>query len=78
MRRVLTSVQGVFDFKRVRSGDDRFAFVYLGSSCVVNEPLGDNSRYWIGPVEKEPPIDMTPIRDALSRFRLTYDGDFNR
>jgi hypothetical protein len=47
--------------------DDRFTFVYLGSSCVVNEPLGDNSRYWIGPVEKEPPIDMTPIRDTLFR-----------
>jgi hypothetical protein len=79
MRRVLASVQGVSDFKRVRSDDDRFAFVYLGRSCVVNEPFGDNSRYWIGPVEKDPPIDMTAIRDAFSRFRfrLTFDRDFN-
>ena len=80
MRRVLASVQGVSDFKHVRSSDDRFAFVYLGRSCVVNEPFGDNSRYWIGPVEKDPPIDMTLIRDAFSRFRfrLTFDRAFNR
>jgi hypothetical protein len=80
MRRVLTSVQGVSDFRRVRSSDDRFAFSYLGRGCVVHEPFGDNSRYWIGPVEKEPPIDMTPVRDAFSRFRflLTFDRDFTR
>jgi len=78
MRRVLASVQGVSDFKCVRSNDDRFAFVYLGRNCVVNEPFGDNSRYWIGPLEKDPPIDMTAIRDAFSRFRLrmTFDRDF--
>jgi len=80
MRRVLTSVPGVSDFKRDRSGDDRFAFLYVGRGCVVHEPFGDNNRYWIGPVEKEPPIDMAPVRDAFSRFRflLTFDRDFNR
>jgi hypothetical protein len=80
MRRVLASVPGVSDFKRIRSNDDRFAFVYLGRRCVVNEPFGDNSRYWIGPVEKDPPIDMTPVRDAFTQFnfRLTFDQDFNR
>jgi hypothetical protein len=59
---------------------DRFAFIYLGRSCVVHEPFGDNSRYWIGPVAQEPAIDMTAVRDAFSRFqfRLTFDRDFNR
>jgi hypothetical protein len=77
---VLTSVSGVSDFKWVRSNDDRFAFLYLGRGCIVHEPFGDNSRYRIGPVEKEPPIDMTPVRDAFSRFRflLTFDQDFKR
>jgi hypothetical protein len=75
MRLVLTSVQGVSDFKRVRSGDDRFAFLYLGRSCVVHEPFGDNSRYWIGPVEKDPPIDMTAIAESFSRFRLPFTID---
>jgi hypothetical protein len=44
----------------------------------VSEPFGDNSRYWIGPLEKNPAIDMTAIRDAFSRFRLrmTFDRDF--
>jgi hypothetical protein len=80
MRRVLTSVQGVSDFKRARTNDDRFAFAYLGRNCVVHEPFGDNSRYWIGPVENEPPIDMSPVRDAFSRFRfrMAFDRDFWR
>ena len=70
MRRVLTSVQGVSDFKRARSNDDRFAFIYRGRSCVVQEPFGDNSRYWVGPAETDPPIDMTAVRDAFSQFRV--------
>ena len=78
MRRVLTSVQGVSEFKSARVKDDRFAFVYLGRRCVVHEPFGDNSRYWIGPVETDPPIDMTAIRDAFTQFRfwLTFDREF--
>jgi hypothetical protein len=80
MRRVLTAVHGLSNFRRVRLSDDRFAFVYLGRNCMVHEPFGDNSRYWIEPVERDPPLDMTPIRDAFSRFRfrLTFDRDFNR
>jgi hypothetical protein len=70
MRRLLTSVPGVSEFKCVRSDDDRFSFVYLGRSCVVHEPFGDNSRYWIGPVENYPPIDMAPVQEAFSRFQL--------
>jgi hypothetical protein len=44
----------------------------------VEEPFGDNSHYWIVAIEKEPPIDMTPLRDAFSRFRfrMTFDRDF--
>jgi hypothetical protein len=70
MRRVLTSVQGATDFRRIRFSDDRYAFRYSGRECVVHEPFGDNSRYWVGPVEKEPPIDMAAVQDAFSRFTV--------
>ncbi len=79
MRRVLTSVEGVSDFRRERNSDDRFSFVCFGRRCVVHEPFGDNSRYWVGPAEPAPPIDMMVIRDAFTRFRfgLTLDRDFS-
>lgn len=79
MRRVLTSVEGVSDFRRERNCDDRFSFLYFGRRCVVHEPFGDNSRYWIGPAEPEPPIDMTAMRDAFTQFRvgITFDREFN-
>ena len=58
--------------------EDRFSFSFLGRSCVVNEPLGDNSRYWIGPTEFDPPLDMRPVHDAFGRFRsrFTFDPEF--
>ncbi len=79
MRRVLTSVEGVSAFRRERNSDDRFSFLYFDRRCVVHEPFGDNSRYWIGPAEPEPPIDMTAMRDAFTQFRvgLTFDREFN-
>jgi hypothetical protein len=53
---------------------------YRGRSCVVNEPFGEIAVIGLDPVEKDPPMDMTPIRDAFSRFRfrLTFDGEFKR
>ncbi len=80
MRRLLTSVEGVSGYKRQWFNDDRFAFVYCGRPCVVNEPFGDNSRYWIGPTEKDPPLDLRDIHEAFARFRFgfTLDSDFRR
>ncbi len=80
MRRVLTTVPDVSDVKRIWFSDDRYSFRYLGRDCVVHEPFGDNSRYWIGPAEVEPPIDMAQVRDAFARFSLlpTFDRDFKK
>jgi hypothetical protein len=61
MRRILESVNGVSDVRRNWFNEDRFSFTFLGRACIVNEPFGDNSRYWIGPAEMEPPIDMTSV-----------------
>src|SRR5690349_20746583 len=68
MRRVLHTVDGVTGYKRQWFNEDRFSFVYRGRSCVVNEPFGDNSRYWIGPTEKEPPLDMSPVHNAFVEY----------
>jgi hypothetical protein len=78
MRRVLGSVPGVTDFKRRWFDEHRFTFTYGGRACVVWEPWGDNSRYWIGPAEMEPPVDMGPINDAFRKFRflMTFDRSF--
>ena len=78
MRRVLESVQGVTGVRRNWFNEDRFSFSFLGRPCVVNEPFGDNSRYWIGPAEKQPALDMRPVHEAFRafRFRFTFDREF--
>ena len=49
------------------SGDEfRITFDYDGRGCVVWEPFGDNSRYFIGQIEGPDPIDLAEIE---SRFR---------
>lgn len=79
MRKLLESVKGVTDVRRNWFNEDRFSFGFLGRACVVNEPWGDNSRYWIGPTDLEPPLDMKPVHEAFRgfRFRFTFDRDFN-
>jgi hypothetical protein len=78
MRRILHSVPDVTDYSRNWFKDDRFSFTYRDRKCIVWEPWGDNSRYWIGPLHKEPPLDMSPVHEAFRRFRflVTFDRDF--
>jgi hypothetical protein len=77
MRRVLESVEGVTNVRRIWFSDDRYSFIFRGHRCVVNEPWGDNSMYWIGPEQMEPPVDMTPVHEAFRRYRfpLTFDRE---
>jgi hypothetical protein len=78
MRRILESVNGVTGVRRNWFNENRFSFMFLGRKCVVNEPFGDNSRYWIGPAEREPLLDVRPVHDAFRqfRFRYTFDAEF--
>ena len=78
MRRVLQSVAGVTNVRRNWFNDDRFSFTFYGRTCVVNEPFGDNGRYWIGPTELEQLLDIKPIHEAFRqfRFRYTFDAEF--
>jgi hypothetical protein len=78
MRRLLESVHGVTTVRRNWFNEDVYSFSFLGRPCVVNEPFGDNSRYWIGPTEQEPPLDMRAVHEAFRkfRFRFTFDREF--
>jgi hypothetical protein len=55
--------------KRQYFNEDRASFKYRGVACIVNEPFGDNSRYWVGPAEpSKTPIDMRPINSAFEHY----------
>ena len=71
--RLLESVEGVSDVRRWRPfrgwGEMRLRFSYRGVECVVWEPFGDNSRYWIGPEEKTDAFDIGEIERAFREHR---------
>jgi hypothetical protein len=55
--RLLEQVADVSDVKRRRmfsgDGDVHVRFKHYGQPCIVWEPYGDNSRFWIGPENVE-------------------------
>ncbi len=69
--RILRSIDGVTDVSRQWFNDDRVRFKFHGRDAVVNEPWGDNSRYWVGlenPDENQD-IDISPIHEAFRKYR---------
>lgn len=69
--KILKSVEGVTDIKRQWCNDDRISFKYHGEKAIVNEPWGDNSRYWVGfeDPDQSKKIDLSPLRDAFDHYR---------
>jgi hypothetical protein len=70
--RLLEAVPGVVDVRRDRStaNDYWVTFSYNGVPCAVEEPWGDNSRLWIGPVDSASRrTDMKPIHDQFLAYR---------
>jgi hypothetical protein len=52
------------------SEDIRIEFKYFGLDYIVWEPFGDNSRYWIGPKNREEGIaDVTGLEGAFKRYQ---------
>jgi hypothetical protein len=53
LARRLRNITGVSDVRPRRwwvgSPDVHIRFRYHGRECIVGEPYGDNSRWWIGP-----------------------------
>jgi hypothetical protein len=79
--RLLKQIASVTDVKRRRlfssNGDVHVRFKHKGHSCIVWEPYGDNSRYWIGPEDPDAPTvslqDIAKVFDAYSppTYRVT-------
>ena len=69
--RILNSVEGVTEVKRQWLNDNRISFQYYGRKAVVNEPWGDNSRYWVGleDPDENSTIDISPIHEAFKKYR---------
>lgn len=69
--KLLRNVPGVTDVERRWFNDDRVTFKFHGREAVVNEPWGDNSRYWVGLQNPDalPEIDITPIHEAFKGYR---------
>ncbi|MCP5005046.1 MAG: hypothetical protein GY941_14095 [Planctomycetes bacterium] len=66
----ITSVSNIkrrklFDFK----DENHIEFKFLGFDCIVWEPYGDNSRYWIGPKEeKKKKVDILVIENTFKTY----------
>lgn len=68
--RLLGQVSSVTDVKRRRlfsgGGDVHVRFKHRGQSCIVWEPYGDNSRYWVGP--EDPDAYAASLQDVAQIF----------
>jgi hypothetical protein len=66
---VLSRIEGVTDVRRRRLFSEweevHLWFKYRGVDCVVWEPYGDSSRYWIGQKDSPEAIDMSAIETAF-------------
>ena len=74
---LLGSVDGVRDVQRRKPfgewGDIHIRFKYLEHDCVVVEPFGDNSRYWIGAREPEKEkVDISKIEGQFREYSLPF------
>jgi hypothetical protein len=64
---ILNSVRGVTGVRPTADADGRLLFEFGGESCVVNEPFGDNSRYWIGPAfPQQSALDARQLERAFA------------
>jgi hypothetical protein len=79
IERLLRSVPGASNIRRVKGDDRRIVFDLHEEKCVVMEPFGDNSRYWIGPEEpKSSTLDLGALREAFARYQSPIARFFNK
>ena len=73
LHKTLRSVEGVSDIKRQFFNEDRMTFAFCSEACVVNEPWGDSSRYWIGPSDPQSScLDLTPLHRAFQAYQSPF------
>jgi hypothetical protein len=67
---ILRSIEGVSDVQRCFRGDDRITFKFRGEPFTINEPWGDNSRYWVGPANSDASTtDVSSIHNAFAQYQ---------
>jgi hypothetical protein len=78
LRSIAGVLSGIAEVTNVRvrrifesSGDIRIWFRYQRIECVVLEPFGDNSRYWIGPKNSKDAFDIRNVEEAFEKYRPT-------
>ena len=67
IRAILRAVPAVADVELARDCEDRLRFRFHERPCLVTEPYGDNSRYWIGIENADDPLglDLGPVERAF-------------
>jgi len=69
---ILNSVNGVSDIKKRKLFSQwdyvHIRFKYLGHNCIVMEPFGDSSRYWIG-LESPKEFDFSLVSEAFIQYK---------
>jgi hypothetical protein len=75
--RQLNLIDGVSDARAQKmfsmSYDMRAELKYQGKDCVVVEPFGDSSRYWIGSRNPEDvTVDVHKIEEAFRQYRPPF------
>ncbi|MBZ2208396.1 hypothetical protein [Massilia soli] len=71
---ILRGTEGVTEVEQrrlfSRDSDVHVKFKYRGYPCIVWEPYGDNSRYWIGPASTGMfTEDMAPVEKAFAHYQ---------
>ncbi len=71
--RLLESVNGITQVRQrrwFRGPDDvHVLFWFRDQECMVWEPYGDSSRYWIGPQDPAPYLDMGAVQEVFNRYQ---------
>lgn len=73
--KVLRSIEGVSDIltrKLFERKDYEVEFLYFGRKCIVVEPFGDSSRYWIGPCDEGSELDMGPVEERFKNVNILF------
>lgn len=70
---ILRSVPGVEGVHRTWFNEHRVRFRLDSESFVVWEPWGDNSWYWVGPIDDASHVDLTAILAAFDAHETLPD-----
>ena len=54
--------------KLFQATDDRMWFIFKGTEYVLHEPYGDNSRYWVGPVNEKEVSFVSEVEQIFKEF----------